>query len=86
MTFARLYGAICPTLLMKTVEWDLKRWVFLVEIAQRKLVAVNVYAVNDITNDYRDPVIGKVVGDRHDRKRIFYSLLRDKVQRYKDRR
>lgn len=53
---------------MKTVEWDLKGRVLLVEIAQREPVAVSVYAVNDITNDYRDPATGKIVGDRHDRK------------------
>ena len=45
---------------------------------------MNVYAVNGTTNDYRDPATGTVVGDRHDRKRIFHSLLRDEVRRYED--
>lgn len=48
-------------------------------------MVVNVYAVNGTTNDYRDPATGKVVGDRHDRKRIFHSLLRDEVRRYEDK-
>ena len=48
-------------------------------------MVVNVYAVNGTTNDYRDPATGKVVGDRHDRKRIFHSLLRDEIRRYEVR-
>ena len=46
---------------------------------------VNVYAVNGTTNDYRDPATGKVIGNRHDRKRIFHSLLRDEIRRYEDK-
>ena len=69
----------------KTVEWDLEGRVLLVEIHKWKLMVVNVYAVNGTTKDYREHATGKVVGNRHDRKRIFHSLLRDEVRRYEDK-
>ena len=69
----------------KTVQWDLEGRVLLVEIPTWGVMVVNVYAVNGTSNDYRDPATGKVVGDRHDRKRIFHSLLRDEVRRYEDK-
>lgn len=69
----------------KTVEWDLEGRVLLIEIPRWRVMVVNIYAVNGTTNDYRDPATGKVVGDRHDRKRIFHSLLRDEVRRYEDK-
>ena len=56
----------------------------LTEIPTWALVIMNVYAVNGTTHDYRDPATGKVVGNRHDRKRVFHSLLRDEVRRYED--
>ena len=74
-----------PEPVTKTVEWDLEGRVLLVEIPTRRVTVVNVYAVNGTTNDYRDPATGKVIGDRHDRKRIFHSLLRDEVRRYEDK-
>ncbi len=74
-----------PNPATRTVEWDLEGRVLLVEISRWRVVVVNVYAVNGTTNDYRDPITGKVVGDRHDRKRNFHSLLRDEVRRYEDR-
>ena len=46
---------------------------------------MNIYAVNGTSNDYRDPATGKVIGNRHDRKRIFHSLLRDEIRRYEER-
>lgn len=69
----------------RTVEWDLEGRVLLVEIPKWRVMVVNVYAVNGTTNDYRDPVTGKVVGDRHDRKRIFHSLIRDEIRRYENK-
>lgn len=74
-----------PEPVTRTVEWDLEGRVLLVEISQWRVLVVNVYAVNGTANDYRDPGTGKVVGDRHDRKRAFHSLLRDEVRRYEDR-
>lgn len=74
-----------PEPVTNTVEWDLEGRVLLVEIPTWRVMVVNVYAVNGTTNDYRDPATGKVVGDRHDRKRIFHSLLRDEVRRYEDK-
>lgn len=74
-----------PEPVTKTVEWDLEGRVLLVEIPTWRVMVVNVYAVNGTTNDYRDPATGKVVGDRHDRKRIFHSHLRDEVRRYEDK-
>lgn len=86
----KLYG-VCtlirrdvPEPATRTVEWDLEGRVVLVEIPKWSVMVVNVYAVNGTTNDYRDPATGTVVGDRHDRKRIFHSLLRDEVRRYED--
>lgn len=74
-----------PAPVTKVVQWDLEGRVLLVEIAKWRVMVVNVYAVNGTTNDYRDPATGKVLGDRHGRKRIFHSLLRDEVRRYEDR-
>ena len=74
-----------PEPVTKTVEWDLEGRVSLVEIPTWRVTVVNFYAVNGTTNDYRDPATGKVIGDRHDRKRIFHSLLRDEVRRYEDK-
>ena len=69
----------------RTVEWDREGRVLLAEMSEWGMVVVNVYAVNGTTNDYRDPATGKVAGDRHGRKRIFHSRLRDEVRRYEDR-
>ncbi|KAM0805985.1 Endonuclease/exonuclease/phosphatase, partial [Usnea florida] len=69
----------------KTVEWDLEGRVLLTEIRTWRLVLINVYAVNGTTNDYRDPTTGKVIGDRHSRKRIFHSLLRDEICAYEEK-
>ena len=68
----------------KTVEWDREGRVLLVEIPKWRVVVANVYAVNGTANDHRDPDTGKVVGDRHGRKRVFHSLLRDEVRGYED--
>lgn len=73
-----------PGPVTRTVQWDLEGRVLLVEIAEWGVVVVNVYAVNGTTNDYRDSATGKVLGDRHGRKRVFHSLLRDEVRRYED--
>ncbi len=65
-----------------SVDWDLEGRVLLVEIPSLGVVVINVYAVNGTTNDYRDSQTGKVVGDRHDRKRVFHTLLARDVKRY----
>lgn len=53
-----------------------------IEIPSLGVVIINVYAVNGTTNPYRDTKTGKVMGDRHDRKRDFHSLLAGEVRRY----
>lgn len=65
-----------------SVNWDLEGRVLLVGIPSLAVVVVNLYAVNGTTNDYRDPQTGKVVGDRHDRKRELHTLLAEEVKRY----
>ena len=69
----------------KNVQWDLEGRVLLIEIPTWNVVVANVYAVNGTTNDYRDPITGKVVGDRHGRKRAFHTLLRDEVRGYEEK-
>ncbi|CAD6589454.1 MAG: hypothetical protein ASARMPREDX12_003839 [Alectoria sarmentosa] len=76
---------VVPAPATRTVEWDREGRVLLAEMSKWGVVVVNVYAVNGTTNDHRDPATGKVVGDRHGRKRIFHSLLRDEVRRYEDK-
>ena len=71
-----------PNVRVKDVSWDLEGRVLLAEISQYGLVIVNVYAVNGTMNDYRDPNTGKVIGDRHGRKKVFHSLLRDEAKQY----
>ena len=70
---------------VKTVEWDLEGRVQLVEVSRLRLIVINVYAVNGTTYDYRDPTSGKVIGNRHDRKRAFHSLLAQEVKAYEDK-
>ncbi|KAL9130711.1 MAG: hypothetical protein Q9217_001190 [Psora testacea] len=70
---------------IKTVDWDLEGRVLLCEMPEQNLVVFNVYAVNGTTYDYRDPDTGKVVGNRHDRKRAFHSLLSNEVKQYETR-
>ncbi|KAL9054739.1 MAG: hypothetical protein Q9206_003428 [Seirophora lacunosa] len=66
----------------KTVDWDLEGRVLITELPDHGTVVVNVYAVNGTTNPYRDPASGKVIGDRHMRKRRFHAELRDECARY----
>ncbi|KAL8721144.1 MAG: hypothetical protein Q9181_007771, partial [Wetmoreana brouardii] len=58
-------------------DWDLEGRVQILELPKHALVVFGVYAVNGTTNPYRDPGTGKVVGDRHMRKRRFHEELRD---------
>ena len=76
---------LSPTVVVKDGEWDLEGRVQIVEISSIKLVVINVYAVNGTTNDYRDPDTGKIVGDRHNRKRAVHSLLPAQVKEYEER-
>lgn len=73
-----------PDISVSSVDWDLEGRVLLVEVPRLGVVVLNVYAVNGTTNDYRDPQTGKVVGDRHDRKRAFHMLLASEVKRYEE--
>ncbi|KAI4144837.1 MAG: hypothetical protein L6R39_004022 [Caloplaca ligustica] len=66
----------------RTVNWDLEGRVLITELPLHGLVVLNIYAVNGTTNPYRNPKTGKVVGDRHMRKRIFHTELRDECARY----
>lgn len=70
---------------VREVEWDLEGRVLVVEMAQRKLCVMGVYAVNGTANAYRDPGSGRVVGTRHDRKRAFHRLLRREVEGFERR-
>ena len=70
---------------VKRGNWDLEGRVLLAEIPSLGTVVINVYAVNGTTNDYRDPETGKVVGNRHDRKRAFHSLLAKEVEGYENK-
>ncbi|KAL8984982.1 MAG: hypothetical protein Q9177_004560 [Variospora cf. flavescens] len=66
----------------KTVDWDLEGRVLITEIPVDGIVVFNIYAVNGTTNPYRDPASGKVIGDRHTRKRQFHAELRNECARY----
>ncbi|PNS18282.1 DNA-(apurinic or apyrimidinic site) lyase 2 [Sphaceloma murrayae] len=69
----------------RTVSWDAEGRFRIVETAGLRgwprLSVWNVYAVNGTGNDYRDPVTGKVVGTRHDRKLAVHKAMRDEVAR-----
>ncbi|KAL8786230.1 MAG: hypothetical protein Q9213_002919 [Squamulea squamosa] len=69
----------------RIVDWDLEGRVLITELHNHGIVVLNVYAVNGTTNPYRDPNSGKVTGDRHIRKRIFHTELRDECARYESR-
>ncbi|KAL8929026.1 MAG: hypothetical protein Q9208_001469 [Pyrenodesmia sp. 3 TL-2023] len=68
----------------RTVEWDVEGRVLITELPSLGVVVFNVYAVNGTTNPYRDPSSGKVVGDRHSRKRVFHIELRDECDGYEE--
>lgn len=72
-------GVIC-----KSVDWDLQGRVLLTEPPSLGVVVFNIYAVNRITNDYRDQSTGKVVGDRHYRKKAFHLLPAKEVKGYEE--
>ena len=76
---------IAPHTVVRTVDWDLEGRIQVVQLPRSKLIVINVYAVNGTTYDYRDPTSGKVVGNRHDRKRAFHSLLAQEVKAYEDK-
>ncbi|KAI4227483.1 MAG: hypothetical protein L6R36_002384 [Xanthoria steineri] len=66
----------------KSVDWDLEGRVLITELHHHGIVVFNIYAVNGTTNFYRDPNSGKTIGDRHMRKRIFHTELRNECSRY----
>ncbi|KAL8725885.1 MAG: hypothetical protein Q9166_007082 [cf. Caloplaca sp. 2 TL-2023] len=68
----------------KSVDWDLEGRVLITELPAHGIVVFNIYAVNGTTNPYRDPDNGKVIGDRHMRKRIFHTELRNECCHYED--
>lgn len=65
----------------REVEWDSEGRVLLTEL-KGGLVLINGYWVNGTTNPYRDSETGKVVGNRHDRKRRFHQLMLEECLRY----
>ncbi|KAL8654993.1 MAG: hypothetical protein Q9226_003215 [Calogaya cf. arnoldii] len=67
------------------VDWDLEGRVLVTELPDHGIVVFNLYAVNGTTNPYRDPESGKTIGDRHMRKRIFHTQLRNECSRYESR-
>ena len=69
----------------KEVSWDLEGRVLLLEIPNRKVVVLNVYAVNGTENPYRNPQNGEIIGTRHDRKRAFHTELKRECKGYGDR-
>ena len=73
---------LAPDATIKTVEWDLEGRVQIIELPCHGIVAYNIYAVNGTTNDYRCSATGKVTGTRHDRKRIFHTLLANDIAAY----
>ncbi|KAL9589825.1 MAG: hypothetical protein Q9203_001374 [Teloschistes exilis] len=68
---------------LKLPDWDLEGRVQILELRKYGIVVFNVYAVNGTTNPYRDPSSGKVIGDRHMRKRQFHVSLRDECLLYR---
>ena len=70
---------------IKEVAWDLEGRVQVIEMPSIGIIAINVYAVNGTRYDYQDPETGKVIGNRHDRKRAFHTLLAKEVKAYEDR-
>lgn len=66
----------------KSVDWDLEGRVLITELHHHGIVVFNIYAVNGTTYSYRDPNSGKTIGDRHMRKRIFHTELRNESSRY----
>ncbi|KAL8671770.1 MAG: hypothetical protein Q9168_003741 [Polycauliona sp. 1 TL-2023] len=65
------------------VDWDLEGRVLITAFRDHGIVVFNIYSVNGTTNPYRDPASGKVISDRHLRKREFHTQLRDECARYK---
>lgn len=76
---------LSPDTNIKDVGWDLEGRVQVVEVPTLRLIVINVYAVNGTTNDYRDPDTGKVIGNRHDKKRVLHTLLANEVKAYEDK-
>ncbi|CAL8581523.1 hypothetical protein XPA_007212 [Xanthoria parietina] len=68
----------------KSVDWDLEGRVLITELHHHGIVIFNIYAVNGTTNPYRDPNSGKTIGDRHMRKRIFHTELRNECSHYEN--
>ncbi|KAI4197356.1 MAG: hypothetical protein LQ350_005977 [Teloschistes chrysophthalmus] len=64
-------------------DWDLEGRVQILELRKYGTVVFNVYAVNGTTNPYRDPSTGKVIGDRHMRKRQLHDSLHDECLLYR---
>ncbi|KAL8803332.1 MAG: hypothetical protein Q9182_003220 [Xanthomendoza sp. 2 TL-2023] len=75
---------IAPGTETRLVDWDLEGRVLITESIHHAIVVFNIYAVNGTSNPYRDPSTGKVIGDRHMRKRAFHTELRDECARYED--
>ncbi|KAL8709643.1 MAG: hypothetical protein Q9225_007421 [Loekoesia sp. 1 TL-2023] len=73
---------VAPSSNTRTVDWDLEGRVLVTELPNHGIVVFNIYAVNGTANPYRDPDSGKVIGDRHLRKRTFHQELRGECAQY----
>ena len=80
-----LVEGIDPANHVKEVSWDLEGRVLRLEIPNRKVVVLNVYAVNGTENPYRNPRNGEIIGTRHDRKRAFHTELKKECKGYEDK-
>ena len=69
---------------VEEVDWDLEGRVLRTSFTRKKLVVLNVYAVNGTSNPYRSPMTGIVTGTRHDRKRAFHTSLAEECKRYQE--
>ena len=70
---------------VRMVNWDLEGRVLICELNDSSLAIINVYALNGTDYDYRDASSGKVIGTRHDRKRVFHRLLAAEVEEYQSK-
>ena len=70
---------------IQEAKWDLEGRVLVLKIPKKKLVIFNVYAVNGTENAYRSPRTGEIIGTRHDRKRAFYTELKNECRLYENK-
>lgn len=77
-------GAESDDISANPVDWEREGRVIALALPNRKLLVLNVYAVNGTDYPYKNSN-AEIVGTRHDFKRKFHSLLRDMVKDYQDK-